>query len=102
MNRNRSCKEAMWDNYFNLQDIDFVHSYINCVITIKDYKIAEFSFKVYNKILATSETLSNWKILKEKNCLICNVKGDLLHTLFGCLYIKSLWNSLNDSNFIDA
>ena len=91
--------EIHWVTVFSNQEIDFQKCYMTRVKNIKDFKLAEFNFKFYHKILSCEYNLFKWKIQDNYQCLFCNTTSDSIHMLFDCKCVSSIWNSLYQSNY---
>ena len=60
-----------------------------------EIKLKEFDFKVLHGILACNKNLKIWKIRLDDSCDVCNQIQTIEHLLFGCNYVKPLWQIVN-------
>ena len=60
-----------------------------------EIKLKEFNFKVLHGILACNKNLKIWKIRLDDSCDVCNQIQTIEHLLFGCNYVKPLWEIVN-------
>ena len=93
--------QNIWTNYFHNAYINFGNCYVSRIAHIKDYKIAQFNFKFYHKILPTDKNLYRWKIQETDKCSICNVVNDEVHMIFKCKSYIGIWNNLLQSQFLN-
>ena len=92
--------ENHWRNiYPTLLNSSFPMIYLTRVQHIKDYKLAQFNYKFYHRILPTEKNLKRWKIQESDKCIHCNIESDEIHMLFTCEKISTLWITLQNLNF---
>ena len=63
---------------------------------IKEIKLKEFYFKVLHGILPCQANLARWRIREDNLCDVCGEVQDIKHLLFDCLYVKPLWQVIED------
>ena len=61
---------------------------------VKETKIKEFNYKVFQNILACNNLVSKWDHSKSSNCEICGLKDDIHHLIFKCDLAQSVWNTV--------
>lgn len=61
-----------------------------------EIKLKEFNFKLLHGILACNRNLKIWKIKTSDHCDICSETQTIKHLLFGCCYVKPLWQLIED------
>ena len=61
----------------------------------KDYKMAQFNYKVLHLIIPCLSNLKRWRIINDNLCPLCQVKHDVVHLLFFCVKAQSIWNCIN-------
>jgi hypothetical protein len=60
-----------------------------------EVKVAEFNYKLVNKIIATKENLYKWQKIPSPNCIHCNTTLQTdKHLLWDCPNTFALWQSL--------
>ena len=80
------------------------HSMAGCVTLynysikgIKKVKLADFQYKINNKILVTNSFLFKIKKINNKGCSYCNEHSETMEHLFlNCTKVIDFWNSLQD------
>ena len=86
-----------WGNQFgNINDKEW-KLYNSSVKDIKEVKLADFQYKINNKILVTNSFLFKIKKINSNGCSYCNEYGETIKHLFlNCSKLKDFWNSLQD------
>ena len=75
--------------------IDAIHVYTRKVVSEKEIKLKEFSFKVLHGILAYNVNLKRWKINEIDECDVCRLPETIEHLLFTCRYVAPLWRTVD-------
>ena len=74
------------------ENINITNAYQTKIKNIKDFKIAEFNYKIINKILSCNKNLKVWGKSDTDICDACNEVQDIPHLLFNCRYAKHVWD----------
>ena len=82
------------DLYCNDNDDFFAFS--KKVVLENEIKLKEFNFKVLHGILACNKNFKIWKIRLDDRRDVCNQIQTIEHLLFGCHYVKPLWQIVNN------
>ena len=87
----------MWGNQFgNTSDKEW-KLYNYSIKDIKEVKLADFQYKINNKILVTNSFLFKIKEINKNGCSYCNEHSETIEHLFlNCTKVKDFWNSLQD------
>jgi hypothetical protein len=83
-------KVMQWCNQVP-NDITFNNIYMRKIKQIKDFKIAEFNYKILHNILPCKANLKRWKICDNDRCNYCNEIQDIPHLLYNCKYSAEIW-----------
>ena len=75
---------------------DMINVFTSKVILEKEIKLKEFNFKLLHGILPCNDNLKKWTIKHSSDCDVCGLKQSLEHLLFECIYVKPLWNLLEN------
>ena len=86
-----------WGNQFgNINDKEW-KLYNSSIKDIKEVKLADFQYKINNKILVTNSFLFKIKKINNNGCSYCNEHGETIEHLFSsCTKVKYFWNNLQD------
>ena len=86
-----------WGNQFgNINDKEW-KLYNSSIKDIKEVKLADFQYKINNKILVTNSFLFKIKKINNNGCSYCNEHGETIEHLFlSCTKVKDFWNNLQD------
>lgn len=95
-NVNEINNHTKWVNELgNISEIDW-KLYHSGIKQIKEVKLADFQFKVNNKILVTNSFLFKIKKIESNLCSYCKEHIETIDHLFlKCVKVKEFWNSLN-------
>ncbi len=75
--------------------------YMRQVKNIPEKKIAEFNYKVLNRILPCGQLVCKWDNTVSEKCTQCNVVEDISHLLFHCSIAKPIWRIIAEAFNID-
>ena len=81
-------------NWLNCTELNLKPAYIAKIKDIRDFKLAEFNYKVLNCTLACNRNLTIWGKSDTDKCDICNEIQDIPHLLYYCNFSKYIWNLL--------
>ena len=86
-----------WGNQFgNISDKEW-KLYNYSIKDIKEVKLADFQYKINNKILVTNSFLFKIKKINNNGCSYCNEHSEIIEHLFlNCTNVKDFWCSLQD------
>ena len=86
-----------WGNQFgNINDYDW-KLYNSSIKGTKEVKLADFQYKINNKILVTNSFLFKIKKINNNGCSYCSEHGETIEHLFlNCTKVKYFWNNLQD------
>ena len=86
-----------WGNQFgNINDKEW-KLYNSSIKDIKEVKLADFQYKIYNKSLVTNSFLFKIKKINNNGCFYCNGHGETIEHLFlNRTKVKDFWNNLQD------
>ena len=66
-------------------------------VQLKEVKLADFQYKINNKILVTNSFLFKIKKINNNGCSYCYEHSETIEHLFlNCTKVKDFWNSLQD------
>ena len=85
-----------WGQILNIDiNIDLIRSaFVSKLTQIKETKIKEFNYKVFQNILACNNLVSKWDQSKSSNCEVCGLKDDIHHLIYKCDLAQSVWNAV--------
>ena len=63
----------------------------------KETKLKEFNFKLLHGILPCNLNLFRWKIRESDQCDVCGLPQNIEHLLFACVYVKPLWQKVEQT-----
>ena len=64
---------------------------------IKEVKLADFQYKINDKIVATNSFLFKIKKINDNGCYYCYEHGKTtIHMFLTCTKVKDFWNNLQD------
>ena len=78
--------------YYTGDDASYI--YKKKIIFQKEIKLKEFNIKLLHGILPCNLNLFRWKILESDQCDICGLPQTIEHLLFTCVYVKPLWQKV--------
>lgn len=62
---------------------------------IKALTIQSILYLAVNKRLATKDRLSQWQMIQETECSLCQQEAETMeHVFFQCLYVAEIWSKL--------
>ena len=71
------------------------NAFVKKLLKEPEIKLKEFNFKILHGILPCNSNLKKWKIRSVDVCDVCNQIQTIEHLLYGCCYVKPLWQRIN-------
>ena len=90
----RPKSQAKIRNMLNDNNINFDQAYLRKIKQVKEYKLAEFNYKVLHDILPCQKKLKLWDKANDDTCDVCPEIKDMIHLLIKCPYAKAIWTSV--------
>ena len=82
------------DQYCN-DEYDTRIAFVKKLLKEPEIKLKEFNFKILHGILPCNSNLKKWKVRSVDVCDVCNQIQTIEHLLYGCCYVKPLWQRIN-------
>ena len=83
--------QHIWQECFYSENIIWSKVYQCKCINMPVTKLAEYNFKLLNKILPTSDMVAKWNLNVSHLCHTCNEVDNLEHMLFKCSLVVDIW-----------
>ena len=96
-NKDSTPTPRKWLNTFgNITENEW-NSYTTIIKNIKEVKLQEFQFKVYNHTIVTKSFLLKINKVDAARCSFCNQESETIkHVLFLCNKVKEIWIALQN------
>ena len=82
------------DQYCNGEYVTRI-AFVKKLLKEPEIKLNRFNFKILHGILPCNSNLKKWKIRSVDVCDVCNQIQTIEHLLYGCFYVKPLWQRIN-------
>ena len=76
--------------YFNMYDTNFIFHFYYLELN----KLKIFKWKLIHFILPCKESLKQWRIVNNSDCVVCTEKENYKHFYFDCKYNKKYWQEV--------
>ena len=64
-------------------------------------KVAEFMYKIIQRLTMCRAILKNWKQRDDDTCPVCHNKETVKHIYFDCECVNNMWKSIGNALSID-
>jgi len=101
----RPYMQKVWCKELKLECLEYHETWSNIYVynvrKIPLTKLAEFKYKVLSGILPCGYILSKWKKDIPSHCVVCKIKEDIQHMLYGCRKVNCIWETVGKAIHVD-